>query len=1509
MKMFFRFIIFLFLITMAFALMLTTIATTETGSQWFINWLIKTNDIPLTIKSIEGRFLDGLTLDDLHYNDDGVNDVRLGRLELDWSATDLLQLEANVKKLALTDLVVRTRSETNSNETFSFPDLAYPGLPFGVYIDEFSLNKAQLISDDTVINIEDFKSSITLNDDQMYFYLDQLTVNEQHFYGTVLLTENVSPKIEIKLNWSGTIENETGNGTLEISGIQNDLIIDANIDSVIQILLKGRLDLNPNAAQGELSGEIKGKLFDSVSEAVVLDTPVNFHLKGDLKQLAMQLGADAHTAAGESFSLSLNTEVVLPGSTTEAFNVNVNWASRSDQTDNPLLMLKGQGDFTLLDQVLTMDHDLYIPGLINLSGKFDLSNQALDLAIDWDAIALSLSNTDDLNLKAGLLKAEGKLDELSVLLQTQYFLSSKKETTTDSSAPAYASLSAAGNLNVLTAHPVGHITGNLKTPVPSMLADNIKEFGVINFTLTSDLELIDLNIESNIRTNKGEDFALGVKSKLDLSVSAPEQSMLFNWFLTPENKTNLKNSISGQGRIEYEPEQISFNHQSNAPYITTLKGNAILGDDTTLELDLDWQDIDLSFVTQQALASEHGNIHLSGPLASLMINADALFDSVPVGAIELDLNALWSDSVLSVNTLDVALLDGKLDLKGVVNLVEGTKGNFKLDASNLNFGKINPDLESQLTISSTVDFADVKEGISAKLNIDSISGQWRGFPVKGLGELAYAKDSIRVNNLHLESGVNKLDLNLNINESLQGMVDLSIQDLSVFSSDFAGNIQGQLDISGKPETPGIEGKLTGNKIYINDVRLTSFVADTQIDLRPQQHSSVLLQINALSYQNRIIDKVLMTVKGLTESHTIELMASGSELELHSTIDSGLKDKVWTAQLKQLDINNKEFGEWQLSKPSNMVWKIDDKVFNLTETCLSQTEAYLCVSGSNSNDLNQALLADIKLKQLPMKFAKPWLPETMSLNGDISGEASFKKQDQQWQLNTLLEGNETQIELGFDDDTELLNINTALLKLSADQDRREILMNLTSPGYFDLTLTGNMSNVAENPLQLDLSIKLNQLDWLEKLEPVLSGSHGQFQANINATGTITNPEVKGSFSLQGGQLNVLPIGLSLNEIKGDIKTADATSQIQINSVIGSQAKQLVINGRASMNAEAGYPYAFEVSGSDFPIVRTADISMDVSPELQLSGTQKLHYIKGKLTVPLLDILITSVPEGAVSVSPDVVVIQSKKVGAVHIDDDDAGNDFVKNQVDIDVDVLLNPEIHIQAFGLDTRLLGDLNIVKPVGLYQPRGEGQVTVKQGSYRAYGQNLKIGQGRLQFAGPLDNPSLSIRAYRPGLAVKAGVNVTGNARSPKLTLFSEPNQTEADTLSYIITGRPISGASGGEASMIAQAAFSLGSEQSSVLANQIRDMFHLDDFSVGGGDSVDSASLSASKRLSPNLTIRSSFNPFDQLWSFLLNYELTDNWSVQTESGVSQGADLIYSIESNSFRDLYDRFWDVIKF
>jgi autotransporter translocation and assembly factor TamB len=879
MKMLLRFIAFLFLLTISLGLVLVTITATETGSQWFIHWLIKTNDIPLTIESIEGRLLDKLTLSELHYSDPELNDISLGRLEFDWSVADLIQFEANVKKLALFDLVVRSQPEKKTDESFSFPTLAIPDLPVSLTIEALNLDKASIFSDDSEIKIQDFKSNLTLSSGKLTYKLEQLLVDEQRFNGSVHLIADVKPVLEVGIGWSGTINEKPGTGRLHLKGAQDDLAIDVSIDSAIELLLEGKLNLNAKTIAGELNGAIKGELFDSFSETAVLDSPLNLHIKGDMQHLSMQLDADAHTPAGEAFSFHFNTEAVLPESTATALNVNINWATISE-SDNPLLTLKGQGDFSLLDQILTIDHDLHMPDRINTSGKINLANNEIDMATDWEALVLSLSETSSLHLNAGLLKAAGKLDALSLLVQTQYALETKPETNSEneSSEVDYASLSVKGQLNLLTAHPTGQLTGNINSPVPSVLANKLEAIELITFTLESDQDAADLNIDSRITTKTGHHYDAGLKSHLDLSANTSEKLIELNWFFISQDEQDVNNNVTGQGDIEYKPELISFVHQSNAPYASTLQGTVLLDDDTTLNLDLNWQDITLTLNTEQSFASERGAIHIEGPLASLTMTANARIDTAPVGTLDIDLDAAWSESVLTVKTLDIDVLDGKVEMNGVVNLEDGSKGHFELDARRLNFGKINSDLESQLMISSAINFTDTKAGLSSQLNISSIAGQWRGFPVKGAGELAYAKDSIQVVRLHLESGNNSLDLNLNMGESLQGLLDLSIQDLSVFSSDLAGNMQGRLDISGRPQTPRIEGKLTGGKIYISDVRLTSFVADAEIDLRPQQHSSLLLQLNALSYQNTIIDKVSISGEGLTEAHNIELTALSSGLE-------------------------------------------------------------------------------------------------------------------------------------------------------------------------------------------------------------------------------------------------------------------------------------------------------------------------------------------------------------------------------------------------------------------------------------------------------------------------------------------------------------------------------------------------------------------------------------------------------------------------------------------------------
>ena len=56
-----------------------------------------------------------------------------------------------------------------------------------------------------------------------------------------------------------------------------------------------------------------------------------------------------------------------------------------------------------------------------------------------------------------------------------------------------------------------------------------------------------------------------------------------------------------------------------------------------------------------------------------------------------------------------------------------------------------------------------------------------------------------------------------------------------------------------------------------------------------------------------------------------------------------------------------------------------------------------------------------------------------------------------------------------------------------------------------------------------------------------------------------------------------------------------------------------------------------------------------------------------------------------------------------------------------------------------------------------------------------------------------------------SGIKVTGRLQNPQLDLFSIPAMGQTDTLSYLILGRPMDGASASEGEVVAKAALALG--------------------------------------------------------------------------------------------------------
>ena len=220
--------------------------------------------------------------------------------------------------------------------------------------------------------------------------------------------------------------------------------------------------------------------------------------------------------------------------------------------------------------------------------------------------------------------------------------------------------------------------------------------------------------------------------------------------------------------------------------------------------------------------------------------------------------------------------------------------------------------------------------------------------------------------------------------------------------------------------------------------------------------------------------------------------------------------------------------------------------------------------------------------------------------------------------------------------------------------------------------------------------------------------------------------------------------------------------------------------------------------------------------------------------------------------------------------------------------LDEEVVFDGFGLTSRLAGELRVRHTPGGV-PAAFGALDLVDGRFVVYGQRLNIEHGRVTFAGPLNDPGLDIRAVRKAGDVTAGIMIGGTVRNPASRVYSEPPLGEAEAFSLLLTGHTLSSANQREAALLSQAALNLGLEGSERMSMRIQSVLGLDELSVGdAGD----ASLILGKRLSPDLGVRYVHWLVRHAGSVFVNYRLTDHLSIEAESGVRRGLDLLFSVE-----------------
>ncbi len=234
--------------------------------------------------------------------------------------------------------------------------------------------------------------------------------------------------------------------------------------------------------------------------------------------------------------------------------------------------------------------------------------------------------------------------------------------------------------------------------------------------------------------------------------------------------------------------------------------------------------------------------------------------------------------------------------------------------------------------------------------------------------------------------------------------------------------------------------------------------------------------------------------------------------------------------------------------------------------------------------------------------------------------------------------------------------------------------------------------------------------------------------------------------------------------------------------------------------------------------------------------------------------------------------------------DAGSVQAAQPPHIQVQLDLGNDFALQGYGITTRLEGQLQVSNG-----PRITGEIHTVNGRYRAWGQSLDVQSGTVRFNGPYANPAIDIVAVRPNIEVKAGVKVTGSASDPRVTLFSEPEMSDAEKLSWVVMGRSAA-AGGAETALLQQAALALlsGGGGTGNFASQLG----FDEVGLKGPseDGTQGAAVTVGKRLSKDLYVAYEQSLSGAMGTLFIFYDLSRRLTLRGQTGVQTAVDLIYT-------------------
>jgi translocation and assembly module TamB len=924
------------------------------------------------------------------------------------------------------------------------------------------------------------------------------------------------------------------------------------------------------------------------------------------------------------------------------------------------------------------------------------------------------------------------------------------------------------------------------------------------------------------------------------------------------------------------------------------------GDEPALEVAAQFDALELPAAEGAPLRID-GELQAQGPLSALQLQpALALQRAELTGRVEGQV--LLSATAAELTELSVSSGVGRLLANGRIEWEDVLSWDIRAQLQAFDPGLLAPAWPGVLSAELDSRGRYSEAATDGSLNVQGLQGELQGRPLQG--EIALAWTAVDRGQLQstLRWGASDLRADLQLEGMLGGYIDLQPLDLASLDAQASGQVRGRLDLAGSLDAPELQFALEGGPLSFAELSLETLIMSGALGRGANAPLRMRVRGSGVRNAGAAVGDIGLDLRGDVQAHALDIAVQTAEGGVTVELSGGWRaaDARWLGRLQQLQFVSSRprspTGDWALVEP--VALSVDAARLRLDPLCLQGQRTRrgaageadllgrLCVEADWGQD--RAGRIAIELDGLPLALpgallgnardaAMPW-----RWQGDLQGRIEASGDGERWQLSGSLQAPAGALTVMDPDLRTLLAWREVRVDIEGSPERLELLMtgSLGEAGRID----GQLS--LERPLQADGALAgqlVLDLDSLRALELVSAGAllapSGRLNADFLIAGTRDSPLLSGGLRVAdfAAELPALGIRPSAGFLQLDLLSAQ-TAALSFGLTSGGELRG---SGRLDWSAQAESLLQLSIEGRDVLVSDTPQLQLEASPELTIEQRGDLLRLRGRVEVPRAEVRLDRF-EGSAQVSADVVVLDPAETRA---------ENAAAQLLDTDLRLVLGDDVRLQGFGLTGTVTGELRVRDRPGR-ATSGSGSLNVS-GRYKAYGQDLDISRGRLAFAqSPLDNPALDIRAERQLEQVKVGIRVTGTGAAPQLGLWSEPALDQADVLSYLVLGRPMRAARGGEGEQLNAAAAALGAG-GNLLAERLGARLGLDQAGVEESAALGGAALTVGKYLSPRLYISYGVALFGDGQVFSVKYLLSEIWNVQLDTSERENrASVNYRLE-----------------